>query len=61
MIAVHVGDKDTANLAGLEVAFEELVLGAFATVKQPHFGTLRETKGYAGDVAGAGGYAGAGS
>lgn len=47
MIAVHVRYKNSANLAGLEFAFQELVLGAFAAVKEPYLGSLGQAQGYA--------------
>jgi hypothetical protein len=43
VIAVHVGDEDAANLGGFDVAAEELVLSAFAAVKEPNFSPLGES------------------
>ena len=58
---MHVGDENTADLAGAQVAAEKLLLGAFATVKEPNFGALGQTEGDAGDVARSGGNAGTGA
>ena len=55
MVAVHVGDENTADLAGAQIATEKLLLGAFAAVEEPNFGALGQTKGDAGDVARSGG------
>ena len=55
MVAVHVGDENTADLAGAQIATEKLLLGAFAAVEEPNFGALGQTKGNAGDVARSGG------
>jgi hypothetical protein len=48
-------------LADFEVAAQELVLGAFAAVKQPEFGSLGQAEGDAGNVARSRGDAGASS
>jgi hypothetical protein len=37
VIAVHVGDENAAELTSFEVAAQQLMLSAFATVKQPEF------------------------
>jgi hypothetical protein len=35
MIPMHVGDKNTTYLANSQFAAQELMLGSFATIKQP--------------------------
>jgi hypothetical protein len=35
MVAVHVSDKNAGKLADFQVTLQDLVLGSFATVKQP--------------------------
>lgn len=55
MVAVHVGDENTANLTGAQIASEKLLLSAFAAVEEPNFGALGKTKGDAGHVARSGG------
>lgn len=56
---MHVGDKDAGDLANFQVTAKELMLGAFATVKQPHFCTLGQAQRNAGDIARSRGNAGA--
>jgi len=51
VVAVHMGDKNTVELANSEFAAEKLMLGALATVEQPDFRPLAGTQGDAGDVA----------
>ena len=35
MIAMHMGDKNPADLTDFQVTADDLMLSAFATVKQP--------------------------
>ncbi len=57
VVAVHVGDEDAADLAGAQIAAEELVLGAFTAVEEPDLGALGQAEGDTGDVARSGGNA----
>lgn len=50
MIPMHVGNKDPANLAGLKLTPQELMLSTLTTIKQPNFGSLWQSKGNTGDV-----------
>lgn len=57
MVAVHMSDENTADLAGAQIAAEKLLLRTFTTVEEPDFGALRQTEGDAGYVARSGGNA----
>ena len=51
MIAVQVRDEDARDVAELERRVLELMLRAFAAIKQPHFGALRQAQRHAGNIA----------
>ena len=51
VIAVHVRDEDAPDLADLQIALDELVLCAFATIEEPHLGSLGQAQGDARNVA----------
>lgn len=51
VVTMHMGDKNAAELADFQITPQDLMLGSFATVKQPQFCPLRQTQGNARNIA----------
>ena len=58
---MHVGDKDPPQLRQAQIAAQKLMLGALATVEQPHLRSLGQTQRHGGDVARPRGHSGTGT